>query len=441
MTRHQDPVYHNRPVYIVDGNRTPFIKAKGVPGPFSASDLATASVKRLLLDQHLDSQTLDELILGCVIPGPDEANIARVVSLRAGCDSAMPAWTVQRNCASAMQAIDSAAKDIASGRHDLVAAGGTEAMSHAPVLFNQQAVRWLGQWMKAKKWHQKLALLARLRPGMLKPVIGLLHGLTDPVVQLNTGQTAENLAYEFGISRQEMDSFAVESHQRLAQAVDDGRMDELIALYDHKGHCFNEDTGLRWDTNVDQLAKLKPYFDKPFGLITAGNSSQVTDGASMVLLASESAVNEYKLPVRGIIRDAQWAGLAPEVMGLGPVYASTPIMRRQQLGLGDIDYWEINEAFAAQVLACNRAWADKNFCQNELGLKQAMGAIDHDKLNVDGGAIALGHPVGASGSRIVLHLLTVLERQNARRGIATLCVGGGQGGAMLIERPQSEERS
>ncbi len=248
------------------------------------------------------------------------------------------------------------------------------------------------------------------------------------------GQTAENIAYKFGISREEMDAFAMRSHLRLAKAYQEGFMkEEVTPLYDAKGKLFDVDTGLRPDSSMEKLAKLKPFFDKKFGSVTAANSSQVTDGSAMLLLASEEAVKKYNLPVIGKIVDTQWAGCDPDMMGLGPVYAAPPLLKRNKLSLNDIDYWEINEAFAAQVIGCLKAWESDEFCQKELGLDKAFGYIDEEKLNIDGGAIAIGHPVGASGARIVLHLLNVLKRNKAKRGIATICIGGGQGGAMLIE--------
>ena len=423
-----------RPVYIVDGSRTPQLKAKGKPGPFSAANLALSCGRPLLARQPFEPSELDEVILGCVMPGPDEANIGRVVALRLGCGNHVPAWTVQRNCASGMQALDSAAKDIRLGRAELVLAGGVEAMSHAPVLLNEQMVAWLGSWMAAKNWASRAKILAQLRPQYLKPIIALLRGLTDPVVGLNMGQTAEVLAHRFGITRSEMDAFALRSHQRLAAAPDNKHLTEIEPLYDTQGNYYQHDDGLRRDSTLEQLAKLRPVFDKPFGNVTAGNSAQVTDGAAMLLLASDKAVEKYNLPVMGQIMDTDWAGLAPAQMGLGPVHAVTPLLKRNKLKLQDVDFWEINEAFAAQVLACLSAWQDKDYCKSELGLSSALGELDQSRLNVDGGGVSLGHPVGASGARIVLHLLHVLQRHNARTGIASLCIGGGQGGAMLIER-------
>jgi acetyl-CoA C-acetyltransferase len=278
-------------------------------------------------------------------------------------------------------------------------------------------------------------LLASFRIGYLAPVIGLMKGLTDPVVGLLMGQTAENLAYRFGISRTEMDAFAARSHRRVLAAQRDGRFDgEVIPLFDRAGHVYPSDDGVREDSTPENLAKLKPFFDRKYGNVTAGNSSQVTDGAAWLLLATEEGLREHGLVPRARIVDSHWAALDPAQMGLGPVYAATPLLTRNQLALADVDAWEINEAFAAQVLACLAAWRDDAFCRDELDLPGALGAIDDARLNVDGGAIALGHPVGASGARIVMHLLNVLERTGGRRGIASICIGGGQGGAMLVER-------
>jgi acetyl-CoA C-acetyltransferase len=423
-----------RPVYVVDGNRTPFLKAQDKPGPFRASDLAVSAGKALLVRQPFAPEALDEVILGCVIPGPDEVNIARGVALRLGCGKQVPAWTVQRNCASGMQAIDSAAMAITFGRSDLVLAGGTEAMSHAPVLLPPRSLELLGAWRQARGSRERLRLLARVRPAHFRLVFSLLQGLTDPLVNLSMGQTAEVLARRFAVSRQEMDAYAVESHRRLAHAHAQGWLSEIDPLYAADGRVFDHDNGVRLDSSVERLAKLKPAFDRRVGLVTAGNSAQVSDGAALLILASGDAVRRYRLPVLGRIVDCAWAGVDPEQMGLGPVHAMAPLLLRQGLQTADIDFWELNEAFAAQVLACLRAWQSDDYARAELGLGQAFAAIDPQRLNVDGGAVAAGHPVGASGARIVLHLLQVLKRNGARRGMAALCIGGGQGGAMLLER-------
>ncbi len=420
------------PVYIVDGARSPFLKARNAPGPFAASDLAVQTGRELLLRQPFSPSDLDEVIIGCAAPSPDEINIGRVIALRLGCGYKVPGWTVMRNCASGMQALDSALMSIQAGRSSLVLAGGVDALSRAPVLFTDEMVDWLAAWGKSRGLAQKLATLKTLRPRYLAPVIGLLKGLTDPVIGLSMGQTAENLAHRFNISRGEMDDYAAGSHLRALAARRAGTYSEIVPLTDQKGSLYADDDGVREDSTPARLAALKPVFDKPWGNITAGNSSQVSDGAALLLLASQAAVDRHGLKPLGRITDAQWAGLDPAVMGLGPVHAATPILERRGLGLNDLDLWEINEAFAAQVLGCAAAWNDEDWCREHLG-RGALGALDPQRLNVDGGAIALGHPVGASGARIVLHLLNALRARQLRRGIAAICIGGGQGGAMLIE--------
>jgi acetyl-CoA C-acetyltransferase len=426
-------------VYIVDGRRTPFLKARGKQGPFLASDLAVAASRSLLLRHDFPLDAFDEVIVGCMMPTADEANIARVIALRLGIPQSVPAWTVQRNCASGMQALDSAYKNISNGDADLVLAGGTESMSHAPILLNNLMVNWMGMLMGAKSVSQKLQVFSKLRPAHLKPVIALIRGLSDPIVGLSMGQTTENIAYRFGISRDQMDEFAVASHKRLAEAQDHGCLDEIEPVYDGKGNFFDFDDGIRRDSSIPNLAKLKPYFDRKYGKVTPGNSAQITDGAAMLILASEKAVKKHNLPVLAKISDSHWAGLDPAEMGMGPAHAMAPIMTRNKLSIDDIDYWEINEAFAGQVLGCVEAWKQQDYCEEKLGLKKPLGEIPHDKLNIDGGGVSLGHPVGASGARIVLHLANTLKRKKAKRGMASLCIGGGQGGAMMIESVESTQ--
>lgn len=423
-------------VYIVDGSRTPFLKVSGKVSPLSAVEMALAAAKPLLARQPFSAMQIDEVITGCVMPSSDEANIARIIALRLGCGDKVPGWTVQRNCASGLQAIDCGFKDIACGRHGLVLVGGVEVMSRAPVLYNNQFLDWMYTLRSSKSFTQKLQAILKVRPSFFKPIIGLLQGLTDPVVGLNMGETAEKLATEFGITREEMDSYAVQSHQRAFNAFSNPNL-EVETLYDWQGNVFTMDTGIREDSSAEKLQKLKPVFVKPYGSVTAGNSSQLSDGAAFLLLANKATVDKYNLHMLGKIVDTSWSGLEPSMMGLGPAYSIAKLAATNKLTKDDIDYWEINEAFAVQTIACIKALASKDFCQNKLKLPQAFGSIDMKKLNVDGGAIAIGHPVGASGARVVLHLLHVLQRNNAKRGIASLCIGGGQGGAMLIERGPS----
>jgi acetyl-CoA C-acetyltransferase len=422
-----------RPVYLVDGTRTPFLKARGKPGPFYAADLAINAGKALLLRHSFSPTDFDEVIFGCVSPTADESNIARIIALRLGCGEQTPAFTVQRNCASGMNAVDSACRNIAHGYSDLVLAGGVEAMSHTPLIFKESMVNWLADWNMAKTTGQKFKALKSFKPSNFAPVIALLRGLRDPVVGLNMGQTAEKIAYRFGISRDQMDAFAVQSHQRLGHAIQQGFHSEVVPLYSKDGEVMEADDGLRDDSSVEKLAKLRAVFDKPAGKVTAGNSAQITDGAACLILASEEAIQKHQLPVLAKLHPAEWAGVDPAQMGLGPVHAIAKTLVQHQLPLQDIDYWEINEAFAAQVLSCVKAMADDEYCKTEIGLQHAMGQIDPNTLNIDGGGISQGHPVGASGARIILHIANILKRNQAKRGIASLCIGGGQGGSMLVE--------
>lgn len=424
----------HRPVYIVDGARTPFLKVAGATGPFTPVDLAVQCGRPLLLRQPFSPESVDRVILGCVNVLAEEMNPARIAALRLGMGEAIPAHTVQINCGSGMLSIDGGFQAIRQGEADLILAGGSEALSHAPLYFNKQATAWFAALNGAKSLPERIKVLSRVRPGFFKPVIGLLKGLTDPVVDLNMGQTAEILAHLFAVSRQEADEYSAQSHQRLAQAQQNGWLkEELAPAFTVDGDCYDADNGVRPDTTPARLATLKPVFEKPWGVVTAGNSSQVTDGASWVILASEPAVARHGLKPLARIVDSQWSALDPSIMGLGPVLSATELLKRGNYELGDIDLWEINEAFAAQVLACLRAWQSDEFCRTVLGVDGAMGTILPERLNIHGGAISLGHPVAASGNRIVLHLANSLKRLGVKRGIASQCIGGGQGGAMLLE--------
>ncbi|MEE9326919.1 MAG: acetyl-CoA C-acetyltransferase [Cocleimonas sp.] len=422
-----------KPVYLIDGARTPFLKARGQPGLFSAIDLALGATNPLLLRQPFEASDLDEVIYGCMMPSADEANIARILALRIGGGDKLTAYTVQRNCASGLQAIDNAVRNISDGYSHLILAGGVDSMSRAPLLLREDMVHWLASWNKAKSAGAKFKAISQLKGRYFAPIIALMRGLTDPVVGLNMGQTAENLAWKFGISRNQMDSYSVQSHLRLTAAMEAGHLEEVETLYGKLGQVFTSDDGVRPDSSIEKLAKLKPFFDKPYGSVTPANSSQITDGASSVIIASEEAIKKYNLTPLAKLNTAQWAGLDPAQMGLGPAHAITETLKTHQLSIDKIDFWEINEAFAAQVQACILALNDKTYCQEQLGLQGIVGEIPIENLNVDGGAIALGHPVGSSGARIVLHLAHVLKREKSAKGIASLCIGGGQGGSMLVE--------
>ncbi|MFA7503389.1 MAG: acetyl-CoA C-acetyltransferase [Burkholderiaceae bacterium] len=423
----------SRAVYLVDGARTPFLKARGKPGPFTPVDLAVQCGRPLLARQAFDARLIELVILGCVNVIADEMNPARVAALRLGLSDRTVAFSVQINCGSGMQSIDTALRYIREGSHDIILAGGTEALSHAPLVLRQGAVEWFGDLANARGPVARARAMTGFRPEFIKPLVGLERGLTDPITALNMGQTAEILAHRFGIDRRVADAYAMDSHRRLARAQEEGWLeDEVMPAFDRDGNAHLRDDGVRPDSDMAGLAKPKPAFEPPHGKVTAGNASQITDGACWTILASDRALERHGLEPLARIVDSEWAALDPAVMGLGPVLSATPLLQRHGLSRGDIDLWEINEAFAAQVLACLAAWQDTDFCSEILGLDQPFGRIDRDRLNVDGGAIALGHPVGASGNRIVLHLANAMRRLGARRGIATECIGGGQGGAMML---------
>ncbi|ALN72965.1 acetyl-CoA C-acetyltransferase [Aureimonas sp. AU20] len=423
-----------RAVYLVDGARTPFIKARGKPGPFTPVDLAVQCGRPLLLRQRFDPALIDLVVLGCVNVVAEEMNPARVAALRLGLPEAVPAYTVQINCGSGMLSIDEAFRAVESGRSQIALAGGAEALSHSPLVLRRGAVDWFARLNGAKSPGERLKVVSSLRPDFLKPVIGLERGLTDPITSLNMGQTAEKIGHLFGVTRREADEYASESHRRLAQAQSEGLLKgEVLTAFARDGRVYDHDDGVRPDSTAKALSGLKPVFERPYGNVTAGNSSQITDGASWTILVSEEAVREHGLEPLARIVDAHWAGLDPSIMGLGPVVSMAGLLKKRGLSLADIDLFEINEAFAAQVLACLRALEDEGVGRKVLGFDGALGSIPRDRLNVDGGAIALGHPVGTSGNRITLHLARTLRRRGARFGLASQCIGGGLGGAMLLE--------
>jgi acetyl-CoA C-acetyltransferase len=293
--------------------------------------------------------------------------------------------------------------------------------------------RWMAEMMTKKTFGDKLKQILRLKLNYLPPIIALLRGLTDPNVGLNMGQTAENIVNRFKFTRDELDAFSLRSHQKAHLASEQGVLAERIPVYDSKGKLYNIDDGVRGDSSLEKLAKLKPFFDKPFGTITPGNSSQITDGAAALLLASDEAVKRYNLPVLARLQPTQWVGNSPREMGLAPAFAIPKLLNQNNLAPENIDYWEINEAFAAQVMGVQEALRDKSYCQDYIGLDDSYADIPDDKLNIYGGAVALGHPVGASGARIVLTLANILRKKESRLGVASICIGGGQGGAVLVE--------
>ena len=421
-------------IAIIEGVRTPLAKSFGVFSSVPAQQLGLAASRALFQRADICPEQVDQVIFGNAAVPPEAANIARVIALWAGVPQDRIAHTVHRNCASGMEAITSAAHAIQLGEASVVVAGGTESMSQIPLLFNKEATELFLRLGRARNAWQRLLGLLRFRPRHFRPVVAIKLGLTDPVSGLMMGETAEVLAEEFGISRQEQDDFALESHRRAVAASKEGRLaSEIDPLsVPETGELIRDDVGPRPDLTLQSLAKLKPYFKKG-GTVTIGNSCSITDGAAVVLLMpGEKARAEGRKPL-GYLRAYNSVGCDPRRMGLGPIFATNKLLERTGLRLSDIELIEMNEAFAAQIIANERAFASPQFAGKELGRNNPVGELNRDRLNVNGGAIALGHPIAATGTRLVITLLKEMQRRGVHRGLATLCVGGGQGAALLLE--------
>ncbi|WP_022940449.1 thiolase family protein [Psychromonas hadalis] len=421
---------------IVEGVRTPFCKAGSEMATIAPDDLGAVIVKELLAKTDIELNLIDELIMGNVGQPSNACNIARVIALKAGLPEALIAYTVHRNCASGLQSITTGFEKLLAGNGEILIAGGTENMSQYPLKFGVKMSKLFADLMKAKTTPQKLATLAQFRPTYLKPIISIVEGLTDPVCGLNMGQTAEVLAREFSISREEQDNYALNSHLKAASAQQAGFFaDEIhpILLPPHYNNVQKNDNSIRADQSLEKLAKLRPFFDRAAGTITVANACPITDGAGAVLIMLESKAKALGYQPLGYLKDYSYAGLAPNRMGLGPVYATSKLLDKSGMGMSDFDLIELNEAFAAQVIANERAFDSDLFSQTYLKKDKALGMIDANKLNIHGGAIALGHPVGATGTRLVITMLKALRAKKQNCGLVTLCIGGGQGAALALE--------
>jgi acetyl-CoA C-acetyltransferase/acetyl-CoA acyltransferase len=427
------------PIVLAAGVRLPQARAGGAYAKEDAGHLGAAIARECLARAGIDPAGIDEVVAGCVGPPHDQANVARVIALRAGVPRQVPAVTVGRNCASGMEAVSTAATAILAGRGELFLVVGVEVMSAYPLVYNARATSFFGGLMRARSPLAKVGALARFRPAMLAPRVTLTEGLTDPTVGLIMGSTAEVLAREWGITRAQADAYALESHRRAKAARDSGRLAREIHPHVPLGAkpgqgALQHDDGIRDDQSLEALAKLKPYFEKPDGIVTVGNSCGITDGACAVLVTTLSRCRALGLEPLAALRGWAFRGLDPARMGLGPVYASAHALADAGCTLDQMGVIEINEAFAAQVLACQQAFASDAFAREELGREHALGTIDPAKLNRNGGAIAIGHPVGATGTRLLLTAATELAVADQTLALATLCVGGGQGGSFVLER-------
>lgn len=426
--------HSKRRVAIVAGVRTPFVRAGTLFKPISAIDLGKMCVAELIQRTNLDGKEVQALVFGTVIPSVVAPNIAREVSLLPMLPKGVQAFSVSRACASANQAITDAADQIALGHVDVAIAGGSESLSNIPILHSQGFSDALVSASKAKSLGARARSLAGIRPRDLIPIT---PAIAEPSTGETMGQSAEKMAKLNNISRDEQDQFALRSHRLASEGTRDGRLTaEIMPVYVPPKYATfaTTDNGIREGTSYEQLAQLKPVFDRQYGTVTAGNASPLTDGAACVLLMSEERARELGYAPLGFIRSYAYAALDPgEQLLQAPVLAAPVALKRAGLTLNDMDLVEMHEAFAAQVLSNLRGFESQQWAERA-GFSQPVGEVDREKLNVMGGSISIGHPFGATGSRITVTLLNELRRRNGHFGLMTVCAAGGMGFAMVVER-------
>lgn len=426
-------IFPMKSLVILEGARTPFCRAGSALAEMHAADLGRLAASGVLIRSGFDPALVDETIFGCVGQPADAANISRVIALRTGIPKEKPSMTVHRNCASGMEAVTTAHQKLVAGQGEVFLVGGVENMSQMPLLFRHEAALKFAMLGRARTFGSKARAMAAFRPQDFMPLLALKMGLTDPVAELNMGETAEVLAREFGITRAEQDAFAVKSHLKAAAATA-FLAEEMVPAFSgtREVKAVMQDNGVRADSSVQKLAKLPTIFDPLTGTVTAGNSSQISDGAAAMIVCSEEKASSLGMQPLGRMVSYAYTGCDPERMGLGPVQASALALHRAGWSLADVDLIELNEAFAAQALAVLKCFRDPAAAKRA-GLDAPLGEIDEARLNPQGGSIALGHPVGATGSRLILTALKQLKRTGQKRALVTLCVGGGQGGAVCLE--------
>ena len=422
-------------VAVVAGCRTPFARAGSALQAMSAVELGTVAVRELLQRTGIDPRAIDEVVYGTVVPSIQAPNVAREVGLAAGVPAAAPAFTVGRACASSSQAITSAADTISRGYAAAIVAGGVEVLSDVPMLLSRRLRNALLAASKARSVGGRVRALAGVRPRDLAPTV---PAIAEPSTGESMGESAERMAKENGISREAQDRWALRSHQLAAQGTADGRLKaEIVPTFipTEYREVLDQDNGIRTDTSLEKLAQLKPVFDHRYGSVTAGNSSPLTDGASAVLLMAEDRAHALGLQALGFIRSWAYAALEPgDQLLQGPAYAAPMALQRAGVAMSDIELWEMHEAFAAQVLSNLQALDSAQFAREKLNRTEKVGLPDEDRINVMGGSIALGHPFGATGARLVTTLLNEMQRRGQGLGLVTVCAAGAMGFAMVLER-------
>jgi acetyl-CoA acyltransferase len=422
-------------VAIVDGCRTPFIKSGTDFANMDVIDLASVAAAELVARSGIDPAEIDLSVFGVVLPALHAPNLGREVVFRTSLPFRIPGVTVSLACASSTRALTFGAGAILTGEADVVLAGGAESLSNAPIQFSRKAARSFMELNKAKTLPTKMAALGKLRPADLAPVA---PAIAEYITGMSMGESAEKMAKENDISRRAQDEIALMSHQRSAAATSDGRFAQQIApafpppRYDK---AITVDNGIRGDSTLETLEKLKPVFDRRYGTLTAGNSTPLTDGGSAVLLMSEEKAKALGITPLGYLRSYALSALNPgDQLLQAPAYAAPAALDAAGIKLQDVDLVEMHEAFASQILSNMKAFASKKFAQEELGRSEPMGVVDFERYNVTGGSIAIGHPFGATGTRIVTQLLYELRRRDKNLGLVTVCAAGGMGFAMVVER-------
>ncbi len=423
-----------RRVAVVAGARTPFARSGTILKDAPAVTLARHAARELLYRSGVEPTLVDEVIVGQVVPSVLVPNVAREVSLLPQFPRTIPAYSLNRACASAAQAITNAADQIVLGHANVILAGGVESLSDIPVLHSRRFSQLLVDASRAKSLGQRLAILAKARPRDFVPVT---PAIAEPSTGESMGQSAEKMAKENGISREAQDRIALQSHQRAAAGTADGRLTaEIVPWFGGKdmSEVATSDNGIRTDTSLEQLAKLKPVFDRLYGTVTAGNSSPLTDGAAMVILMAEETANALGYEPLAFIRSYAASAVDPGwQLLMGPAIAVPRALERAGISFQDCGLVEIHEAFAAQVLSNVEAWASQEWA-DRLGLRQPVGEVDWSRTNVMGGSIAIGHPFGATGARIVTTLANEMKRRDVQFGLISICAQGGMGYAMVLER-------
>lgn len=422
-------------VAIVQGCRTPFLKAGTEFKDLSAVQLGTVAVRDLLARAEIDPAAVEHLVFGNVVPSIQAPNVAREVGLASGLPPSVPAFTVGRACASANQAIVSAAEMIERGHIGCAVAGGVEVLSDVPMLLSKPLREALMTASKARSVGARVRALADVRPGHLAPVV---PAIAEPSTGESMGESAERMAKENGITREEQDRWALRSHRLALQGTEDGRLtSEIVTTWvpPRFEDSVSRDNGIREDTSPEKLASLKPVFDRRYGSVTAGNASPLTDGASAVLLMGEDRAQALGYEPLGFIRSWAFSALAPSAQLLqGPAYAAPVALERAGMSMADVDLMEMHEAFAAQVLSNLQAMDSDEFARAELGRDRKVGIPDESRINVMGGSIAIGHPFGATGARLTTTLLNEMQRRGSGVGLITVCAAGALGFAMVVER-------